>query len=400
MDVCDLVDRIRSDPAELVLEEPLRFRCRARSNPCDFNELLQALESSETIQTVNCESQLRLGISEDEWVILVDTLGSMRGIKNLRLSCRVGSRNFDPFRVVADAVNNAQSLRKLDIDMEYETLFRDPSGIAALANALREHSGLQEFTWNDFRSRLAAAQIPALDPVLLALPACPHLRKVAIMTKSATADAIKNLLRLQPAVELSLLLEMEKHSAVADEIRRGRCNIQKLTLKLYSDNISDATESVKALASAIQLDHNLECIHLHVVGHPTDEAFVALAEALTVNTTLRMIKLSNIVHGFQSYEAFAKMLLVNTSLVLELLPRNKDVRGGRRFESFGQMRIEQRLNRVGRGRLLTSSQTTKEDWVDALYNLSSDESDDEPEDLRLGCIFSLFRLNPEVVSMP
>jgi hypothetical protein len=45
----ELVDHIRNGPAKLVLDEPLRFRRRTRSNPCDFNEFIQALQSSETI---------------------------------------------------------------------------------------------------------------------------------------------------------------------------------------------------------------------------------------------------------------------------------------------------------------------------------------------------------------
>jgi hypothetical protein len=68
-----LVDHIHSGPAELVLEIRLRFRRRTRSNPCDFNEFLQALRSSETIRDVECGSQQkasasfssrRLGVSE------------------------------------------------------------------------------------------------------------------------------------------------------------------------------------------------------------------------------------------------------------------------------------------------------------------------------------------------
>jgi hypothetical protein len=46
----ELVDHIRSGPAELVLSKPLRFRRRTRSNPCDFSEFLQALQSTETIR--------------------------------------------------------------------------------------------------------------------------------------------------------------------------------------------------------------------------------------------------------------------------------------------------------------------------------------------------------------
>jgi hypothetical protein len=56
---------IRSGPEELVLDKPLRFRRRTRSNPCDFSEFLQALQFSETIRTVRCKSQVRLNITED-----------------------------------------------------------------------------------------------------------------------------------------------------------------------------------------------------------------------------------------------------------------------------------------------------------------------------------------------
>jgi hypothetical protein len=71
----ELVDHIRSDPAELELDEPLRFRRRTwfnrRFNPCDFSEFLQALQSSETIRYVSCGSQQTPGITEEEWGLLV-----------------------------------------------------------------------------------------------------------------------------------------------------------------------------------------------------------------------------------------------------------------------------------------------------------------------------------------
>jgi hypothetical protein len=150
---------------------------------------------------------------------------------------------------------------------------------------------------------------------------------------------------------------------------------------------------------------------LHFENGFTDEAGVALAEALTVNKSLLMLNLSGPVDGShnarnkatlgaQSYEAFAAMLRVNTSLVLELPPLDDDVDDERLLKSYYQMRIEQQLNSVGRGKLLSSSQTTKEEWVDALRELSSNEVDDESNAFRLSCIFSLFQLNPEVVSMP
>jgi hypothetical protein len=87
----ELVDHIRSGPAELVLDESLRFRRRMRSNQCDFNEFLEDLQSSEPIRAVTCKSQLHVSIPEDKWVLLVKTLGS---IHNLSLHCTHGSHDF------------------------------------------------------------------------------------------------------------------------------------------------------------------------------------------------------------------------------------------------------------------------------------------------------------------
>jgi hypothetical protein len=188
----ELVDHIHSGPARLVLDEALRFRRRTRSNPCDFNEFLEALQSSETIRDVQCRSQLRLSITEDEWVLLVKTLGSIKDLQRL-----VPHRFI--LQAVADAVNNARSLCKLAVFQDCEILPRDSSGLIALANDLREHTALEQFGWIDHCSRMEEAQITAIDPVLWALPACPHLRKVVVMSKCASADARKNLLQLHSA---------------------------------------------------------------------------------------------------------------------------------------------------------------------------------------------------------
>jgi hypothetical protein len=76
-------------------------------------------------------------------------------------------------------------------------------------------------------------------------------------------------------------------------IQRGRCNVQRLILTLHGGATSDPSEASKALASALQLDPNLQdLMHLPMDTGFTDELGVALVEALTVNITLRMITLS------------------------------------------------------------------------------------------------------------
>jgi hypothetical protein len=101
----ELCDRIRSGPAELVIDEALRFRRRTRSNPCTFSEFLEALQSSETIRTVECRSHRTLGITEDEWALLIKTLGIIKDVEDLlKLPCTHGSRDFHPFQTGGDAL--------------------------------------------------------------------------------------------------------------------------------------------------------------------------------------------------------------------------------------------------------------------------------------------------------
>jgi hypothetical protein len=408
MNTRELVDHIRSGPEKLVLDKTLRFRVPTPSNPCTFNEFLQALQSSETIRHIICQSHLDLGISEEEWVLLIMAIGRIRDIQNLILFCKPGSHDFHPFEALTDAVNNAQSLRKLGVNV----FPSEPSELIALANALQQHTALQEFIWYDIGHwREAAPPDFSVDTILRALPASPHLRKVFIATERASADAWKELLQMHLATDLYLALKKECWLAVSDEIRQGRCNVQRLTMSLFRGRVSETTEAVQVVASAIQMDHNLTHLELYVSKGFTDEAGVALAEALTVNTSLRTIKLTTLGRnratlGVPAYEAFSAMLRVNTSLMLMVPPILTADADERVRESRDQMRIEQRLNTVGRGRLLASSQTTKEQWADALYELHSGRDvvspmnvDDDTPAFRVSCLYSVLRSDPTVVYM-
>lgn len=101
--------------------------------------------------------------------------------------------------------------------------------------------------------------------------------------------------------------------------------------------------------------------------------------------------------GAPAYDALGAMLRVNTSLDLELpdpFPHSDVGDQTRLLESRKQMIIEQQLNEVGRGYLLAlSSHTAKEDWVDALHNLSS--YNDSPS-FEVSCLYNLLRLSPEI----
>jgi hypothetical protein len=150
----------------------------------------------------------------------------------------------------------------------------------------------------------------------------------------------------------------------------------------------------------------LESLTLQIEDSFTDEAGVALAEALTINKTLRrLILVDNLFSirdsvltkdslGAQAYEAFGAMLRVNTNINVYLPTFNFDVDDQKLVDSRNRMLIEVRLNKFGRGRLLVSSQTPREEWVNALQELNARTDNDL---FKVSCLYSLLRLNPSVV---
>jgi hypothetical protein len=256
----------------------------------------------------------------------------------------------------------------------------------------------------DQRPLLEATQSTVFDPVLRALSACPHLQLVTIVTKFASADAIRNLLRLPAHTVLRLALPLDHWLTVANEIRLGRCLVKKLHLILLQSSSSEATKAVKAVASAIRESSHLESLVLQMEDGFTDEAGVALAEAVTINKTLRVLSLddssfaSDHVHtkaslSARAYEACCAMLRVNTSITVDLPVFDAALVDQRLVDACKQMLIELQLNNVGRGRLLASNQTPREAWVNVLQELNA-RNDDAL--LEYGCLNSLLRLNPSV----
>jgi hypothetical protein len=407
----ELVDHIRSGPAELELSEPLRFNHQTCSNPCDLNEFLRVLQSSETIRTVSCQPHFILQLGIDEWVLLVKSIGRIKCIGALTLW--FDSHNLHAFQAVADAVNSAHSLHTLQLIfvVRSETFPRDLSGLTALVNALGEHTGLRNFTWIDSSTQREVVQIPALDHIFRILPACPHLRNVTIKTKFASAGTLQNLLllQLQHGTQLSLVVIRDYWMVATDAIRQGNCNVQSLCLYLWEEGPDEANEAVQAVASAIRLDRNLKSLCLTMGDHFTDEAGVALAKALAVNTTLLLVLLifkrvdasalpNTAAFGVPVYEALSAMLRVNTSLELQVRLSEIDGASERVRESRDQMRIEQLVNLVGRGKLVAWSQTTREQWADALQELTSRNVDESPA-FQVSCVYSVLRSNPTVVRM-
>jgi hypothetical protein len=99
-----------------------------------------------------------------EWIRLVKAIGTIRDIRHLTFVCEPGSHDFHPFQAVADAVSTAPSLCKLSLSLEFASYPSDRSGLIALAAALRQHTALQEFYWQDTSWGVEVVDPSALHP--------------------------------------------------------------------------------------------------------------------------------------------------------------------------------------------------------------------------------------------
>jgi hypothetical protein len=407
----ELFDLIRlNNPSELELKHTLRFRRRSRSNPCSFDDLIQALQSNESIRTVRCQGNVSLGITQEEWFLFVQTLGTIPALRQLSFLGQ-DVPNVPPVQAVADAVGSARLLGTFQIG-EGVILFGSRTGFEALCHNLGSCcSDLEQVQWQGkFRSTWEIRENRdtnnCLDPLFRALAVCPRLRSVQIWTDAVnyvTPQAVRELLVCAPALQC-LDLKTTEWETVAEIIGKESCHIQTLKVSTLRCPGSGAV----ALARAVGQNRHLQSLTLRVGTGFTDALGVALAEALQVNTTLReLVLVGEWDYGFRTtdhmnipaYQALQNMLRVNTSVILKVPALdsrwNPDLVGIVR-PYYDRMLIEMRLNAAGRGGLMLGSQASKAAWVHTLNRLNGQNEDD---DLQVDCLYTLLKLNPSMCQL-
>jgi hypothetical protein len=241
-------------------------------------------------------------------------------------------------------------------------------------------------------------QVVALDRLFSAVSASPIHALLVDEGSFISDNAVRTLVR-SPALEnLSIGVRAELWVVIANEIQQGYCRFKQLFL--YEDlfgNRSTAqasTDAFLAMASVIRYNGILERLKLMAADGVADEAGVA--SALEVNTTLRQVGVGaqRVPFGVNAYDAFSKMLRANTNLQLTVPCLSSDASPTLQ-KHYKELCIEIRLNEVGRGRLLESTQTPREAWFNAMDELNN-ESRDETCGIQLDCLYSLLQLNPEI----
>jgi hypothetical protein len=408
----ELFDLIRlNNPNELELKHTLRFRRRSRSNPCSFDDLIQALQSNESIRTVRCQGNISLGITQEEWFLFVQTLGKIPALRQLSFLGQ-DVPNVPPVQAVADAVGSARLLRTFQIG-EGVILFGSKTGFESLCHNIGSCClELEQLEWQGkFRSTWEIRENRdtnnCLDPLFHALALCPRLKRVQICTDAVnyvTPQAVRELLVRAPALQY-LDLKTTEWAAVAEIIGQESCHIQ--TLKLSTLRCPGA--GAISLARAVEQNRHLLSLTLRVrTGFP-DAVGVALAQALQVNTSLKeLVLVDQWDFGFRTtdhlnisaHEAFRKMLRMNTSVVLKVPPRCSPDSIDMVRPYYDRMLIEMRLNAAGRGKLmLPGSQASKAKWVNTLHELIVQDDGKSDDDLQVDCLYTLLKLNPSICQL-
>ena len=340
-----------------------------------------------------------LTITESAWFRLVRALGSIRGLKGLAVAWRNGSPDFHPLQVVARAVDSANSLHNLIISAS-DSEQSDPAGELSPARSLRQHGNLKDFCL------YAHMQTTTRSPQLIPAAAC--LRQVRIVEHSLTRDDVRCLSRSLSLYKLILEGGVDSWLVIADEIRNGFFRPETLVLvRTTACSALETAEAFQVMIGAIQFNGSLRKLNLYSTTGFSDEMGVALAKALTVNTTLVQLDLQNTfttsnstyhpsqplkAFGAEAYTAFIAMLKINMNIRLELPDLKSDADSETRVQQ-SLMRIELQLNYADRGSLVASNQTTREEWVNALQRLNDSCEKNEINcgtgSFHLSCVYSM-----------
>jgi len=404
----ELIDHIQSGPWKLNLNFPLRFRRRTRSNPwCSFDDLLQALRLNKTIREVVCYSHGTLCITETDWIRLMEAFGSIRGLKKIGVAWRNGSHDFHPLQAVARAVDSSMTLQALSIT-SFGNNPSDPAGEILLVQSLQQHGTLEVFYWGGVPTQ-TRTRYPLLTAVDATLATSIHT--VGVSNVNLTAGDIQSLVRSPRLKLLELKGRVDSWLVIADEIRNGRIQLEELVLvRTMVSSASETAEAIESITSAIEYDSSLRSLILRSPTGFTDEMGVALAMALTVNTSLNRIQLQDgykrsdgrqPLHppqslGAETYKAFATLSKTRAGKITLGLPSPRSDANDETRKQWDLLRIEDSLNRAGVGKLVASNQPTWEEWIHALDALNGNNEDEDSHKFLLSCLYSMLQLNPSI----
>ena len=282
-----------------------------------------------------------------------------------------------------------RSIQSLSAIKDLELLYFTDEAFPDLLNFLRNHQSLESFHFvaayqrafrADMASELALAlsTISTLREVEVCATVCQHLPTLLNSSYNLQCLAIRD------AVVGAMLVDRPQIPTRFDSALSNIFQSIHHHSRLRELTIEVPLGHQVTLAVYDMIRHNTSLVKLDFgIMHTVTPAIIALAEALTVNSTLQEVYIS-LEAGQMTLSPDAK------GAVMTMLSRNYTLR------KFRLVQVEQdedihhaedyymKLNCIGRGRLFSSG--SKRDWVEMLVQNSQD----------LDCLFYFIGANPSL----
>lgn len=362
----------------------------------DLGDITRAIRANTTVTSVSIFSEY----IEDDWLTLdvwraFRAVGQLPNLERLKFDY-IGSDGDElPVFVISAIVQAATKLVRLELSCVQLTGTREQFNEFSLT--LRQARSLQKVHIYASYAKLsltAAEEEEEQDSWQYMLNACvgeiaglENLEDVLITALDfgslgkISSASLGLLIGTSTSLKRLVLGEFELNDehivAMAVALEENR------TLKEISFGCDLGAEGGDALAKMLHSNQVLEMLHIHLASlDGGEEHHCALAGALRHNSVVRQFSLYGTTGSttHKTQEAYIKMLETNYSLE-ELEFQDED-------ESLQpQIDMYLKLNACGRGQLLQSATTTRNDWISALLKIHDE----------LDCIFFLLSLNPNML---
>lgn len=398
----ELMKQLTSSKYDFDLSSTVRFHLYHESNL--YQNFLDALKMNKSIHRLRISGRFSFGITSDEWKELFNTIGLIENMREI-FFCGIVPLVIPNSSLADIIIESDRTLTKLIIE-DGVIVTGDSHGLERLAESI-SRSRLEEFhlggqllirNGNQEDGRLgslaqALANVSTLRKLHLYVPFPAQLPDESICSLIESSKTI---------IDLSLKWERD-WSAFSSTLCHTRTRLQAIALSKKKVTSTDCT----ALLDAYNANKSLEKVIIYCSDRQT---CLILADVLRYNRYIKTLWIhmepsstEESILDVQVYRVFSEMLRLNhdVHVIVQELPSNafKDEELDNARTEFD---IENKLNSVGRGTLLTMAATNaittqRDAWIDACCRLMEASDGNPCNEITLDCLFLLLRCNPMVV---
>lgn len=314
-----LVERIQSNDPELT---DLRLTEVPEAYTNDLSAFMASLKSNTVIEFVRFDRDFLPALSPEQVTELFDAVGALSNLKEILIwHARLSAKS------VAELI--AQSKDRVEhLQLGVLALEGTADDFQAFADAIDGHQKMKSFDMSDFSLN---DQSISIDPIINALATAPNLERVKLEVTYQKRGSLVGHAKAKEKVKVEIsggALATLCRSPSLTDVHLSRLTLNLNDLEVLADAIQTAPAlkrlalphcllndfNVSGIARAIGQSTSLENVDLSC-NHITDEGCIAIATALTGNSSVKLLRLwGNVKISNQGFNALAEMLESNCHL--------------------------------------------------------------------------------------